>query len=228
MMTEVATSSAGGGGFLFGPPDRRGFGLSWNRVDWRETASASLPADLPAKRVLHGRLRISPEGAGTLSGWKSTSYGYLNSLPTEPARLESVILANSDATPRPPASVAVFESIFTLFQSEIEGTWVPPRLAATMYRVLQGLPGVHFDSGTDLAGRTGIGLYMVEYGWLRQELVISPVTYKFMGSQEVAAQGHTMAGTDGIRHVRKDQVLGWQALLYSAIVRHAGDVPHRG
>jgi hypothetical protein len=225
MMVETAASSAGGGGFLFGPPDKRVTGLEWNRVDWREAASASLPAQLPPTRRVRGRLSISPESPGTLTGWRSISYSYLNSLPTSPARLESVILANSGDPRGTTPGVAVFDSIFTLFQGETEGTWVPRRLAATMYQVLLRLPGVRFDSGTDLAGRTGLGLYLVEDGWLKRELVINPVTYTFMGSEVVAARDHTLTGTDGVRHVRNGQVLSWLALLYSAIVRHVGQVP---
>jgi len=137
---------------------------------------------------------------------RSIRYSYLNSLPADPAGLESVILA--DNKPRMPwyarpRNVAIFDAISTPLQGQSEGVLIPPKLAASKYRVLQQLPGVHFDSGTDIAGRTGIGLNMVIDGWYKQEFVI----------------------TDGTRYIKKGQVLGWQALLESGIVRHPGQIP---
>jgi hypothetical protein len=228
--TEFADSSAGSGGFLFGPPDERKIGLQWIRVDWREYASldVSVRSSLPASQVVHGQIQISPGGGGTLGGWKSIGYSYLNSLPTDPAGLESVILA--DNNPRMPwyarpRNVAIFDAISTLLQGQSEGVLIPPKLAASMYGVLQRLPGVHFDSGTDLAGRTGIGLYMVIDGWYKQELVINPETYTFMGVKTVAIKAHKSVATDGTRYIKKGQVLGWYALLELAIVRHPGQIP---
>jgi hypothetical protein len=228
--TEVASSSAGSGGFLFGPPNERRINLQWIRADWREYAAyqGSIPADLPAGTVVHGHIGVSPGGGGGLGGWKSVSYSYLNSLPTDPARLEAIILA--DNNPRmpwyaKPKNIAIFEAIATLLTGQEEGVWIPPRLGATMYRVLQSLPGVHFDPTTDLAGRTGLGLYMVIDGWYKHELVINPATYAFMGDKEVAVTAHKNVSTDGTRYIKKGQVLGWEALLDSAIVSRVGQVP---
>ena len=223
--TEVADSSAGSGGFLFGPPDKRVIGLGWIRVDRREVAGldAKVAAGLSSSEVVHGNIAISPSDGWSLTGWKSIRYSYLASLPADPARLESVILANGHSGI--PGHVAVFDAISTLLEGEIQGAWIPPKLAATMYRVLQRLPGVHFESGTDLAGRSGIGLYMVIDGWYKQELVINPQTYTYMGDKVVAITAHKDVGTDGTRYIRKGQVLGWEALLASAIVRRVGELP---
>jgi hypothetical protein len=228
--TEVADSTAGSGGFLFGPPDKRVIGLQWIRVDRREYAgfSGTIPASLPAAAVVRGTISISPGGGGTLGGWKSVSYPYLNSLPTDPAKLAAVILA--DNNPRMPwyssqSSVAVFNAIQTLLLGQMQGVWIPPKLAATMYQLLQRLPGVHFDSAADLAGRTGLGFYLVINRWYKQELVINPVTYTFMGAKTVATRAHTSVATDGTRYIQKGQVLGWSALLEEAIVRHVGQLP---
>ncbi len=228
--TEEAESTAGSGGFLFGPPDKRVIGLQWIRVDRREfaTFSGSIPANLAAAAVVHGTISISPGGGGTLGGWKSISYRYLDSLPADPARLAAVILADND--PRMPwytsqPDVAIFEAIQTLLLGQSQGVWIPPELAATMYRLLQRLPEVHFDSASDLAGRTGLGLYIVIGGWQKQELVIDPVTYTFMGAKTVAIRAHTSVATDGTRYIKTGQVLGWSALLEEAIVQHVGQLP---
>jgi hypothetical protein len=47
--------------------------------------------------------------------------------------------------------------------------------------VLHLLPGIHFDTGTDLAGRAGLGFYMVLDGHYKQEIVINPVTCAYKG-----------------------------------------------
>jgi hypothetical protein len=219
--TEVATSSAGGGGFLFGPPNERVIGQEWTRVD-----------QLMFAGYVHGHLRFSPGGPGaTLGGWKSISPKYLNSLPTSPARLEAVMLA-SNSDPKMPwyagtnKDYTIFSAIFTLMSDgQSEGTWIPPKLEAAMYRVLASLPGVHFDATTDLAGRPGMGFYMLPGGWEKQELVINPVTYAYMGDEWVAIEAHTAVGTDGTRYMQKGQVLGWSALLKTAIVQKAGQLP---
>lgn len=229
MKIEVADSTKGSGGFLFGPPNEREFSLSWVRVDWLEYAGTqSFPIGLPPQTVVHTHISITRGGAGSLGGWKSVSYAYLNSLPTDPARLRAVILAqNSPRMPwyEPNPDVAVFSTIATLLVGQTEGVWLPPKLAAAMYRLLQQTRGVHFDAAADLAGRTGLGFYLVMDGWQKHELVVNPVTYSYMGDEWIAVRAHEDVGTDGRRHISKGQVLGWEALLGSAIVRHAGQIP---
>jgi hypothetical protein len=231
--TETADSSAGSGGFLFGPPNERHIGVQWVRVDGEESAAPASPGRGSAARpapgtTAAGHLNLVPGGAWSLGGWKSVSYAYLNSLPTDPARLKAVILA--DNLPRlpwyvPEKNEAVFTAIATLLFGECEGVWLPPKLAAAMYRLLQDLPGIHFDSATDLAGRTGLGFYLVVDGWYKHELVINPVTYRYMGDKTVAVRAHADVATDGTREIRKGQVLGWEALLAAAIVRRPGQLP---
>jgi hypothetical protein len=217
--TEVAASSAGGGGFLFGPPNRRVVRQGWIRVDWREYAG-----------FVHGRLMISPGNGATLGGWKSVSPAYLNSLPSGPAKLEAIMVA-SNSNPRMPWYVgrsradAIFTAIYTLMSDQSDGVWIPPKLDAAMYRILASLPGVHFDPATDLAGRPGMGFYKAFDGWYKQELVIDPATYACMGDETVAIKAHTAVATDGTRYIKKGQVLGWEALLRIAVVRRAGQIP---
>jgi hypothetical protein len=65
----------------------------------------------------------------------------------------------------------------------------------------------------DLAGRTGLGFYMILDGHDKQEIVINPVTYAYMGGKSVAIKDYTVTGTDGTHYIRAGQVLGWDALL---------------
>jgi hypothetical protein len=215
---------------MFGPPDERQITLKWYRVDGcAETSGITVPPSLPPTKTFSGRLTIDPASCdqSDLGGWKSYSYQYLNSLPTDPAALESVILANNPPGGYIPTRTdAIFEAIYTLLaDGEPLGAVIPPKLSAALYRVLRELPGVHFENDTDLAGRSGLGFYAVLEGYLKEELVIDPLTYTYMGYKDVAIKDHVDTGTDGTRHIDKGHVLGWEALLGSAIVKHPGQIP---
>ena len=232
---EYADSSKGSGGYIFGPPDERKISLVWYRGDQCAIASVpDVPASLLPAKTVTGKLTIDRGymgpgcGAGTtLGGWKSVTYSYLNSLPTDPAALESVLLAgNPPGGLIPPREAAIFDAIVNLLTAGApQGIVIPPKLEAAVYRVMQQLPGVHFEASADLAGRTGLGFWMVREGYLKQEIVIDPLTYTFMGFKDVAIKDHAMTGSDGTRYVAKGHVMGWAALLGSAIVRHPGQLP---
>jgi hypothetical protein len=232
--TEFADSSGGGGGYLFGPPDERKVDLTWYRAGGCEVASVpSVAASLPPARTVTGQLTIDPnDGAvgctpdSTLGGWKSVSYSYLSSLPSDPAALEQVLLANDPPNGTMTRDDAIYDAIYTLFSAgPSQGLLIPPKLEAALYRVLQQLPGVHFETAADLAGRTGLGFWRIGDGYLKQELVIDPVTYTFMGYEDVAVADHAMVGTDGTRYVKKGHVMGWGAVLGIAIVQKPGQLP---
>ncbi len=225
--TLQASSSAGAGGYLFGPPNERVTQKSWRRVDGQRFAY-----------LRHGKLVISrpnvPAPVGgkaspvpTPLGWRTAAYPYLESLPASPARLIALIKANLKAEPDPIGSdgqgnVGVFNAVQALMQNVV----LPPALLAGLYGVLARDPAVHFDrSVTDLAGRTGVGFYTVQEGYLKEEIVINSRTYAYMGYQDVAIRAHASAGTDMTAHFHKGQVLGWQALLQSGIVSHPGQLP---
>jgi hypothetical protein len=231
--TEFADSSGGGGGYLFGPPDERKVYLTWYLAGGCAVASVpGVAASLPAARTVVGKLTIDPNG-GTLGctpgasfgGWNSVSYSYFSSLPTDPAALERVLLTTEPPNGTMTRDDKIYDAIYTLFSAgPSQGVLIPPKLEASLYRVLQQLPGVHFESAADLAGRTGLGFWRID-GYLKQEIVIDPVTYTFMGFEEVAVADHAMVGTDGTRYVKKGHVMGWGAVLGIAIVQKPGQLP---
>lgn len=231
--TEQAGSSGGEGGYLFGPPDKRDVSLTWFRGDGCAVESIPpVPATTTPATTITGKLTTGGYyGPGchhgaTLGGWKSVTYSYLDSLPTDPAALEDVLAQSAGPIVAASRSQAIFQAIDELIDAgEMEGVVVPPKLSAAIYRVLQQLPGVHFESATDLAGRQGLGFYMVLEGYYKLELVINPDTYTFMGFKDVAVRDHAMTGTDGTRYVKKGHVMGWAALLGQAIVEKPGQLP---
>jgi hypothetical protein len=236
---ELADSSQtpNGGGLPYGPLDQRQVFLQWHRTDGcYGTNSVEFPASLAATKTVTGKLTVSENpdakyGGATsclsLAGWKSVTYSYLNSLPTDPAKLEAIILRyNHTGSMLPTPADAVFAAIATLLEDgEPEGVVVPPKLEATLYRILQQLPGVHFENDTDLAGRHGLGFWNLTEGYVKYEIVIDPATYHYMGSKEVAVKDHLDTAAPGPRLIKAAQVLNWQALLGDAIVQHPGQLP---
>ena len=222
-----ATSSAGTGGYLKGAPNGRLEQKIWTRVDYQEYAYIKngklvvVPSNVP-RSVKTGRAVVP-----TPFGWPSVSYAYLNSLPTSPARLMAVIQDNLRSQPDPigaegTGGVGVFNAIQALMQDAV----LPPRLLAALYGVLARNPGVRFErSVTDLAGRTGVGFSTVQEGYLKEQIVINPKTYAYMGYVDVAVRAHSSTGLDGTAHFRMGQILGWEALLGSGIVQHPGQLP---
>ncbi len=69
---------------------------------------------------------------------------------------------------------------------------------------------------------------MLVNGYIKQELVIDPTTYHYMGSKEVAVKDYLdpAAYTTPGPHVSKaGTLLGWSALLGDTIVKHPGQLP---
>jgi hypothetical protein len=126
-----------------GDSSERVISLLWLKVDGTAVAGINAPATMPATHTITTKLMISPDGMGngTLGGWRSIKYNYLDSLPTSPQALKQVILAqDKPGIPgyEPNQDVAVFDAIDTLFFGETEGALIPPKLAVALYGVLQG------------------------------------------------------------------------------------------
>ncbi|HTR91875.1 MAG TPA: CU044_5270 family protein [Trebonia sp.] len=233
--SESADSSGGSGGYLFGPPDKREISLQWFSGETCGPVASvpPVPATTAPDKTVTGTLSIGGGGQSrigcsgtTLGGWQSVSYDYLNSLPADPAALEEILASSAGPVTANTREQAIFQAIATLLDAgEVQGVVVPPKLSATLYRVLQQLPGVTFESATDLAGRRGIGFSMVLEGYLKLEIVIDPDTYTYMGYEYVAIKDHAMTGTDGTQYVKAGHVMGWGALLGSAIVDKPGQLP---
>jgi hypothetical protein len=216
-------------GPVFGRPDQRWISLAWfsGQACGPEMTIPQVPATLAPGKKVTATLSVTPAGrydcsGATLAGWKSVSYDYLNSLPTDPAALEQVLASQHLANAR---EQAIFDAIEALFAGEDAGVVVPPKLSLTLYRVLQQLPGVTFDTATDLAGRSGIGFAMVLEGYLKRVIVIDPDTYTYMGYKDVAIKDQAIVDSNETNTYSAGQVLGWDALLGSAIVDKPGQLP---
>ncbi len=181
---------------------------------------------------MNGKLRYGFGGGrgAQLNGWPgnmATLYGYLARLPASVPALRAVILANNKAAPHSDGGQVI--GAFNAIQYLLNDLAVPPRLQAELYGVLVSLPGVRFDiSAVDAAGRHGVGLYMIESGWLEEEIIINPRTFGYMGNLWVAVRARTEYGTSpAVVHYHKGESLGSNAQLAAGIVRRAGQLPGR-
>jgi hypothetical protein len=179
-----------------------------------------------------GRLKYTGAvGPGAqLEGWPGSTtriYHYLAALPASAPALRSIILANNSSTPASQGGPVA--GAFNAIEYLMDDYPLPPRLLAELYAVVVSLPGVRFDaSATDAAGRHGVGLYLIESGFLEQEIIINPRTYAYLGLLWVAVRASTQYGTSP-RVVRYHQgaVDSWTAVLGSAVVPKAGQLARR-
>jgi hypothetical protein len=177
--------------------------------------------------IQHGKLVVTP-GGGQLVGLPSTSYRYLDSLPSSPAKVKAIIEASLTAANGVigEGNVGVFNAIDAL----MENMPLPLRLRATLYAILASDPAVHFDPRVaDFAGQTGVAFYTYQEGYLKEEIVINPRTYAFMGGRDVAYRAdstleNSQVPSDGTIHVQAGEVTDEDAVLQSGIVQHAGQV----
>jgi hypothetical protein len=198
----LADSSKGSAGSLNGPPDRRVTVETWTGVDGARTAS-----------VVNGKVVVRTRNTKERDGQGVASYRYVLSLPTDPNALLAAV--TRQAVPTGDA----FSAIEVLMRQYV----LPPKLRAAMYGALTRIPGVRLDTDvTDAAGRRGVGLYRIEEGYLRDDIIVNPVTYAYMGDRAIAIRDHATLGTDGDTRSVKGQILGWSAQLATAIVDHPG------
>jgi hypothetical protein len=223
--TLNATSSAGEGGMLFGPPDGKAVDQSWVRVDGRQQA------DLENGKLVVSPLLPSAADAPTPGGWPNVSYSYLDSLPSDPAKLRAVIESGLKAQNYVVGSGNI--GVFNAIQDLMENVTLPARLRASLYAVLARDPAVHFDPQvSDFAGQTGVAFYTYQESYLKVEIVINPKTYAYMGDRYTAYRAHTLpaAVNNGVAsgpytHLKAGQITGESAVLESGIVTRAGQLP---
>jgi hypothetical protein len=159
----------------------------WVRFDGREDAF-----------LLQGRLVLNPDPAGPggadpiavyiANPNTMTSYDVLAALPRDPSKMLALV-AEVVAKDRGAGVSGVSVSRSTQPEREFgllsELLWdafaaVPPRAAATVYRAMALIPGLHVRQGlVNAAGKPAIGLSLGDSGLL----LIDPVTYRVIGSQ---------------------------------------------
>jgi hypothetical protein len=138
-------------------------------------------------------------------GMNDPTYRFLQSLPTDPHALLSLIEQEMQGQqPRP-------QEAFTTIGDLLHEAIAPPPVSAALYRAAALIPGVTVvPNATDAIGRHGVAVAMTYQG-VRTEWIFSKQTLRYLGERDInTANGSTV---------------GEAAVLQRAFVDHAGQTP---
>jgi hypothetical protein len=197
------TSAPGPTAWIYEKKETRWKGLAspqvkaaWTRVDRLYVAS-----------VRNGRVQVTSThgGVGNPTGWPKITYAYLNSLPSDPDAVLTMLRRSAGPGYPDGNDGAVFTFVMALMENY---TTLPPKLNATLYGVLARLKVVHLERTRDVAGRQVLSLYRIA-GGNKDSLFVDPTTYTYAGR----------------RVVKGDELLIDEAILVSRIVKSPGTRP---
>jgi hypothetical protein len=99
---------------------------------------------------------------------------------------------------------------------------LPPKQEAALFRAIKQIPGVTLAGKVDAAGRPAIALGRTTEGWLREELLLDPTTYAYLGERSIAIKDHILKGGDGTAKVKKGTLQLQSVRLAARIVDKPG------
>jgi hypothetical protein len=146
-------------------------------------------------------------------GVNDPTYRFLQSLPTDPHALLSLIERQMSGQQPPPQEA--FITIGDLLGEAI----APPQVSAALYRAAALIPGVTvIADATDAAGRHGVAVAMTVEG-VRNEWIFSKRTLRYLGARGIyVAKPRDLNITIG-------SIAYDAAVLQRAFVDHAGQIP---
>ncbi|MGI5493575.1 CU044_5270 family protein [Microtetraspora malaysiensis] len=229
MKKLIAQTRTDGGEWPSGWPKKTATHEMWRKADDKQFAS-----------IEDGELKI-------IKGSEfEVTYSFLLSLPTEPdallARVNEQIEAEARQRegykkPKPKfgderraeetrgPAISAEERRMWAFQNIAQGmrdAALPSKLRAAMYGAMSRIPGVKYEArASDLARRNGVTLYRDHNGYLRDEIFIDPETYAYLGYRTIAVRDHDQ--DKDFFAVKKGQIIGWDALLKTAVVEEPGN-----
>jgi len=138
-------------------------------------------------------------------GVNDPTYRLLQSLPTNPPALLSLIEREMSGQQPPP------EEAFTTIGDLLREAIAPPQVSAALYRAAALIPGVTaVTHATDAIGRHGVAVAMTSQG-VRSEWIFSKQTLQYIGERDI--------------NIADGATIGVAAVLQRAFVNHAGQVP---
>ena len=138
-------------------------------------------------------------------GVNDPTYRFLQSLPTDPHALLSLIERRMSGQQPPPEEA--FITIGDLLREAI----APPRVSAALYRAAALIPGVTVVAdATDAIGRHGVAVAMTIEG-ARNEWIFSKQTLRYLGEHDI--------------NIAHGSTIGEAAVLQRAFVNRAGQIP---
>ncbi len=138
-------------------------------------------------------------------GVNDPTYRFLQSLPTDPHALLSLIERQMSGQQPPP------QEAFTTIGDLLREAIAPPPVSAALYRAAALIPGVTVVAdATDAAGRHGVAVAMTVEG-VQYEWIFSKQTLRYLGERDINLANGSTAGE--------------AAVLQRAFVDHAGQTP---
>ncbi|NRQ38191.1 CU044_5270 family protein [Nonomuraea sp. NN258] len=203
-----APQSAGGG---YGVDlSRREVREEWNSVDGLQTASL----------FPNGKLLVQGNHPGLsadeLARRPVTPEGLLAKIRQKLADMR-MTWAGTDAPPS--MDERLFQAVYQIMGTQA----LPPEVRAALFRGLATIPGVTVNqNAVDADGRQGVA-FSYTGGWTRYDLILDPVTFRFLGTYGVTVRDRTTDYTDGPNHlVEAGTPLTLTALLETKVVDGPG------
>ena len=206
------TSGKGPGGFVTGGPYDTETSHVWWRIDGAQFA-----------RYSNGKLVVSPTQTANNHVARSYPYAEIANLPADPDAVLAFVrrkVGGVGGGTRDGEDQIAFVTINAILRDNL----LPPGVEAAFFRALGKLSGVTLvPDAVNLDGRPAIAVARVQEGWLREEILLDPQTYRLIGERSVAIADHTVRADDGTLSVKKGTIQRLVVLSAAAIV----DVPGR-
>ncbi|MFD0903148.1 CU044_5270 family protein, partial [Actinomadura sediminis] len=183
---------------------------SWTRADGKVIALME-----------NGRLEQVPLAAGTMP---PSDYASLAKLPTDPDALLKWVYAGMGGLGE--TSEGRYSTAYGTLSAILRDNVLPPRLEAAVFRAIKKIPDVTLVEGrVDMAGRQAIALGRITEGYIHEEILFDPKTYRYLGERAVAIKDHSTRGEDGTLSFRKGDLMRLTVQVKTGIVDEAGQRP---
>lgn len=148
---------------------------------------------------------MAAEGQEYQGGVDAPTYRFLQSLPTDPPALLSLIEREMQGQPPRP------EEAFTTIGGLLGETIAAPAVSAALYRAAALIPGVTVvANATDAIGRRGVAVAFTYQG-TRTEWIFSRQTLLYLGERDI--------------NIANGATTGMSAVMERAFVDRAGQLP---
>ncbi|MGO9159653.1 MAG: CU044_5270 family protein [Streptosporangiaceae bacterium] len=160
----------------------------------------------PTISVYHGQPAVEAASDGSTGPPGGVGYTALRRLPRSPQALDRYLIRLPALWGRGPMTTS--QRAYARIEGLLTAYVLPPRLTAELYLALGDLPGITVDRHVvDLAGRPGAAFAMPE-GWrYLDEIIVSRVDYRLLGTESV------WLGGGKSRTVREEGVILQRALV---------------
>ena len=183
----------------------------WRRVDG--TADADVDDN--------GRVRVhefDDQPQPVIDGGPNVGLATYHSLPTDRSALLARLRTRYRDQVGPTTDGAVFGTISSMLADPL-----PPRLRASLYRILPTLAGVRLDrDAVDATGRHGVAFTLDDDPY-RYVIVLDPRTYRYLGNYVYAIRDYQRTAGEGL--MKKGTYLTSIAQLAQGIVDEPGQRP---